>query len=214
MSILIRGMKMPKSCTTCRFSGFGGLKNERIVCMFTGTNDYLNQQERFPDCPLVPVPSHGRLIDADALKNIIETYLKIQEDWAMETVMPDCKDRAEAMVTAYINCIKAIEKMPTIIGGGDMTIDEAIKDIRDCVKPVVGGISLDMAIKALEKEQEAIINISKTIKVVTTNADRIRNMTDEELAKKFAKSCIGMICKNGKTCYDCWLEWLKQETGT
>lgn len=32
-----------------------------------------------------------------------------------------------------------------------MTIDEAIKDIKDNIKPVVGGISLDMAIEALEK---------------------------------------------------------------
>ena len=31
-----------------------------------------------------------------------------------------------------------------------MTIDEAIKDIKDNIKPVVGGISLDMAIEALE----------------------------------------------------------------
>ena len=33
-----------------------------------------------------------------------------------------------------------------------MSIEEAIADIRDNIKPVVGGISLDMAIKSLEKE--------------------------------------------------------------
>lgn len=33
-----------------------------------------------------------------------------------------------------------------------MTREEAIEDIRDNIKPVVGGISLDMAIKALEKQ--------------------------------------------------------------
>lgn len=33
-----------------------------------------------------------------------------------------------------------------------MTREEAIADIRDNIKPVVGGISLDMAIKALEQE--------------------------------------------------------------
>lgn len=31
-----------------------------------------------------------------------------------------------------------------------MTREEAIADIRDNIKPVVGGISLDMAIKSLE----------------------------------------------------------------
>ena len=34
-----------------------------------------------------------------------------------------------------------------------MTIDEAIKDIKDNIKPVVGGKSLDMAIEALEKQR-------------------------------------------------------------
>ena len=34
-----------------------------------------------------------------------------------------------------------------------MTIDEAIKDIKDNIRPVVGGKSLDMAIEALEKQQ-------------------------------------------------------------
>ena len=34
-----------------------------------------------------------------------------------------------------------------------MTIDEAIKDIKDNIKPVVGGKSLDMAIDALEKQR-------------------------------------------------------------
>ena len=33
-----------------------------------------------------------------------------------------------------------------------MKIDEAIKDIKENIKPVVGGVSLDMAIEALEKQ--------------------------------------------------------------
>ena len=33
-----------------------------------------------------------------------------------------------------------------------MTIEEAIKDIKENIKPVVGGKSLDIAIEALEKQ--------------------------------------------------------------
>ena len=51
-----------------------------------------------------------------------------------------------------------------------------------------------------------------------TNADRIRSMTDEELAEKFSAhvQCFGCPLWNGNACYrkDCkdhWLEWLKQE---
>ena len=65
MSVLIKGMKMPPSCEKCRFSGFGGLRNERVVCMFTGANAYMNKVQYLDDCPLIPVPPHGDLIDRD-----------------------------------------------------------------------------------------------------------------------------------------------------
>lgn len=54
-----------------------------------------------------------------------------------------------------------------------------------------------------------------------TNADRIRAMTDEELAKLIAyegcpegcpldgKSC--WYTQNYDNCHSCWLDWLKQE---
>ena len=46
-----------------------------------------------------------------------------------------------------------------------------------------------------------------------TNAERIRNMTDEELAEFLGgKGCVD--CKRECEevhCESCWLEWLKQE---
>lgn len=57
MSILINGMAMPGSCGRCpMYNNCAG--------------HYMNPFEnavRGKDCPLVPVPPHGRLIDADAL---------------------------------------------------------------------------------------------------------------------------------------------------
>lgn len=35
-----------------------------------------------------------------------------------------------------------------------MTIDEAIKDIKENIQPFVGGLSLEMAIQALEENEE------------------------------------------------------------
>lgn len=52
MSVLIKGMKKPKSCGYCRFEDFGG-------CLFRVQKE---------DCPLIEVPPHGGLIDGDALK--------------------------------------------------------------------------------------------------------------------------------------------------
>ena len=62
MSVLIRGMKMPTSCLECVFY-------RRIDPVY----DYCCISSATPkgyvpsDCPLVPIPPHGRLIDADVL---------------------------------------------------------------------------------------------------------------------------------------------------
>lgn len=68
MSVLIKGMEMPKACEWCSFiSTFtteSGLGCRCEVEKFE-FRDYSKRQE---NCPLVEVPTpHGRLIDADAL---------------------------------------------------------------------------------------------------------------------------------------------------
>ena len=59
MSILIKGMEMPKSCGRCMFSR----RNIHNIdwCVLT-------EKDLPCDCPLVPIPPHGRLIDADAFE--------------------------------------------------------------------------------------------------------------------------------------------------
>ena len=47
----------------------------------------------------------------------------------------------------------------------------------------------------------------------TTNADRIRGLTDEELAKEFIRHvCPPMERRHcpDMPCYECWLNWLQQ----
>lgn len=68
--ILIRGMaKMPGNCRECMFAGFGGMRHELNVCMFSGESQSLISHERMSKCPLVPLPEgHGRLGDLDALQ--------------------------------------------------------------------------------------------------------------------------------------------------
>lgn len=70
MSILIKGMEMPKSCRACPLATrfFDG----EDVCSMLGT--YVHDRDREDDCPLGAVPPHGRLIDADEfLKRAIGT---------------------------------------------------------------------------------------------------------------------------------------------
>lgn len=55
MSVLIKGMDMPKSCGVCRFNG--------VYCYAKGDED---AHSTLP-CPLVPVPPHGRMVDAGVI---------------------------------------------------------------------------------------------------------------------------------------------------
>ena len=59
--------------------------------------------------------------------------------------------------------------------------------------------------------QESII---KEYKTKQTNADRIRSMTDEELAAFMWVGCHNITeeaCRRHAGCVDCWLDFLKQE---
>ena len=65
MSVLIRGMEMPKFCNECHFDndyGVCGLNND-IICTYEPVT-------RAADCPLVPIPPHGDLIDQHRLIDV------------------------------------------------------------------------------------------------------------------------------------------------
>ena len=96
MSVYIKGMEMPKNCSDCPMCydmmectvgtpRIGFYKNEMKKDPF----DFCN--ERHPRCPLVPVPEHGDLIDADAL---VHSYYH---------------------APSFPNLCKAISNAPTII---------------------------------------------------------------------------------------------------
>ena len=61
MSVIVKGLEMPKICGQCQIKL--GIdcelwKHVRSVSL-----------DRHKDCPLAPVPPHGRLIDADKLED-------------------------------------------------------------------------------------------------------------------------------------------------
>ena len=99
MSILIKGMEMPTRCIACQ------MNYDSCACILTGSRFYKYNtefdpgEERLTDCPLAPVPEHGRLIDGDALKVSLAFAEKVAE-WAVPAL------RAVLMI---------IDEMPTII---------------------------------------------------------------------------------------------------
>ncbi len=62
MSVIVKNMEMPKNCTGCP-----------ICCGLP--YQHRDDKGRRPDCPLVELPPHGRLIDADAIQDYnVETF--------------------------------------------------------------------------------------------------------------------------------------------
>ena len=82
MSILIKGMEMPTRCGECLLAKLSPT-GESLICDYMLSR--VSWDERPFDCPLVPVPPHGRLIDADALvrdngiKEIPEYYEVVRD---------------------------------------------------------------------------------------------------------------------------------------
>lgn len=71
MSVLIKGMEKPKNCWDCPMVSGYELADERKVqystirCRLTNKRRPIGEPIA-DDCPLVELPPHGRLIDADA----------------------------------------------------------------------------------------------------------------------------------------------------
>lgn len=70
MSVLIKGMKMPKCCDDCC------LLYDCCSCIVTGYSlamiNWDSEHKRLPDCPLIELPDHGDLIDKDFLMEMCD----------------------------------------------------------------------------------------------------------------------------------------------
>ena len=79
--VYIRGMEMPKNCTDCDFRKKAAHEylSDCLLCPFTG--NVTPYTKRDVTCPLIPVPDHGRLIDADALDADLEKQDMKTGEW-------------------------------------------------------------------------------------------------------------------------------------
>ena len=104
MSVLIKGMKMPKSCLNCKFtkekfSSLGRFVNCRLgLGDVVGYSTGQHVNDRHPDCPIVEIPEkHGDLIDRDEVRNAVFHHLSIKGE---ENLLP-------AEKSVFGNIIKA-----------------------------------------------------------------------------------------------------------
>ena len=117
MSILIKGMEMPKSCYGCYFHevyNYSG--EEKRTCEANWDLQFDDEWAvdfKHPDCPLIEVPTpHGRLIDADDMaKDEADAYVIAQIKLAVEH--KDTLMRINDIVHKKIQML--IKDTPTII---------------------------------------------------------------------------------------------------
>ena len=98
MSILIRGMEMPKSCDVCPFVGTNDdLMTDDyryLYCGFPYMGQFVTDYEatRHPDCPLVPLPEkHGRLGDLDKLEESLRMVAAYQTGERQQGILGCCE---------------------------------------------------------------------------------------------------------------------------
>lgn len=74
MSVLIKGAKKPENCSECFYLNECKSFDER-----NSTEQAIRLfaiKGRDPNCPLVEIPPHGRLIDADETKQVFGDYFE------------------------------------------------------------------------------------------------------------------------------------------
>lgn len=69
---------------------------------------------------------------------------------------------------------------------------------------------LEVDTMPLDELEKIMAETARKAGVLQTNADRIRSMSDEELATLLINWCAGVECKSSN-CRDCAREWLKEE---
>lgn len=70
MGVYIKGMDMPKCCDGCNMYDDNCIVSNKPYCILSGRSasiTFNSLKEKMDACPLVEIPKHGRLIDADAL---------------------------------------------------------------------------------------------------------------------------------------------------
>ena len=87
MSILIKGMEMPTSCADCKWR------------MAVGCCGNLPHNIRMPNCPLIKIPPHGRLIEDTVLDNMTMWNTNREYDRGWDSAVQAAKNRIKSAPT-------------------------------------------------------------------------------------------------------------------
>ena len=103
MSVLIKGMKMPKDCHSCPFPKW--IDDGCAGCV---AGDKIHNASKPVDCPLIEVPEpHGDLIDRDALDT------RVRQAGGMGNVEEECTEDFNDGVLFVLDYF--VKNAPTVI---------------------------------------------------------------------------------------------------
>lgn len=94
MGVYIQGMEMPFTCLTCDFLKYAAGAGD--FCSLTKRRQF-RFKNRPEDCPLIEVPPHGRMIDADAL---LDDVRKHSESYFADDFAHEWADKAPTIIPA------------------------------------------------------------------------------------------------------------------
>ena len=106
MSIYINGMEMPKNQVNVI-----AVINPSGLVEIIGIDENVLLEEFFA----VPVPPHGRLIDADALRQSIKESIDECHKWANEVEGGEMYARVSQALGTFVECSLRVKAAPTII---------------------------------------------------------------------------------------------------
>ena len=156
MSILIKGMEMPKSCNECHFAGRDNVAGmiELTVCELTHGYRAMLINGKMESCPLQELPPHGDLIDRDAFKEYechhCDGYCDVCECDCL-----NCKsehrcsfmqeiDDAPTIIESEVNPIS--EEFMSEVKASDLS--SALQDLKAAIR--LSGVGYDGKINAYE----------------------------------------------------------------
>lgn len=116
MGVYIKGMEIPTRCGRCdmRIPVYDdGIFDHYECCITAAIIDNLG--EKMEDCPLVPVPPHGRLIDADDLRQSLKDSIDECHNWADEIEGGEMYARVSQSLGTFVECSLRVKAAPTII---------------------------------------------------------------------------------------------------
>ena len=97
MSVILKGIDIPTGCASCWFGQYLD-SNRYPYCKLT-SKEVQRHARRNDDCPLIELPPHGRLIDADVA----------------EVIVTDEKDEVGGFLDGILYAAEWIANQPTII---------------------------------------------------------------------------------------------------